>query len=225
MKNLKNIIIISGLFIATANASYAFDISNIKNIFFKSQAPTTAESKVEMNTRVMTEIAPMSAISEPTNTNSTTSINIISTSTISASSSTVTKDTEIKNTDTCTVKKVKLNAKKDNVIKVSKQQKEDISKINITLVTVIENSDSEEDSKLISAKLETLNKEVGDVEEKQKEIVSTISSTTQMQCVNKNFDNNITKIKKLEAENKIQLAEVKDFLQNDLKETLRSIER
>ena len=68
-----------------------------------------------------------------------------------------------------------------------------------------------------------MKKEVRDVIAKQNEMVALIASTTEMNCNTKAFEKNLLKIKKLEDEKKIQLSEVKDFLNKDIKETLKQI--
>jgi hypothetical protein len=217
MKKIINLSLISLTIALATSTSYAFDFSDIKGIFFK-------ESKDKKETVI-------EVMSTPSASNSVATSAMLRTMPISASTtnqkSTSSKekdlvDSEIKKDDKCEVKKSKLNIKKDALIKANQSQKDDTNKIIENLETIA-GSSYEDDIKIINEKVEELKKEVSDVTAKQNEMITLIASTTEMNCNSKVFEKNLLKIKKLADEKKVQLSEVKDFLNKDIKDTLKQI--
>ena len=200
MKKILKLSLITLSIAITANTSFAFDFSDIKGVFWKE-----SKDKKEIS------IVPLATTSQ-----------VNATTTNQKASTTKDLDTEIKKDDKCEIKKSKLKAKKEALIKAGNSQKEDTEKIIISLETIAENS-YEDEIKIINEKVETLKKEVSEVKVKQNEIISLIASTTEMNCTHKSFEKNLIKIKKLEDEKKIEQSEVKDFLNKDIKETLKQI--
>ncbi len=213
MKKLINLSLISLTIVLATNTSYAFDFSDIKGIFWK-------ESKEKKETVI--EVSASSAVPAAA---VLMKASITATATNQKSTSTKEKevvDTEIRKDDKCDIKKIKLSLKKEALAKANASQKEDTDKIISSLESIAENS-YEDEIKIINEKVETLKKEVNDVSAKQNEMITLIASTTEMSCNSKAFEKNLTKIKKLEDEKKVQLSEVKDFLNKDIKETLKQI--
>lgn len=213
MKKIINLSLISLTIALATNTSYAFDFADIKGIFWK-------ENK-DKKERVI-EVSASSAVPAAT---VIMRASVTATTTNQKSTSIKEKevlDSEIKKDEKCEVKKSKLNIKKEILIKANVSQKEDTDKIISNLENIAENS-YEDDIKIINEKIEILKKEVKDVSAKQNEMITLIASTTEMNCNSKAFDKNLTKIKKLEDEKKVQLSEVKDFLNKDIKEALKQI--
>ena len=212
MKKIINLSLISLTIALATSTSYAFDFSNIKSMFWK-ESKDKKEVVIEQANSVVATTTLLKAIQN------------IATSTNQKSTSSKEKDltdSEIKKDDKCEVKKLKLNIKKDSLVKASLAQKDDTNKIIENLETIADSS-YEDEIKIINEKVEDLKKEVRDVIAKQNEMVALIASTTEMNCNTKAFEKNLLKIKKLEDEKKIQLSEVKDFLNKDIKETLKQI--
>ena len=212
MKKIINLSLISITIILATSTSYAFDFSNIKGMFWK-ESKEKKEVVTEQASNVVATTTFLKAIQ-----NTATSTNQKSTS----SKEKDLADSEIKKDDKCEVKKSKLNIKKDVLVKASLAQKDDTNKIIENLETIADSS-YEDEIKIINEKVEDLKKEVSDVIAKQNEMVALIASTTEMNCNTKGFEKNLLKIKKLEDEKKIQLSEVKQFLNKDIKETLKQI--
>lgn len=212
MKKIINLSLISITIILATSTSYAFDFSNIKGMFWK-ESKEKKEVVTEQASNVVATTTLLKAIQ-----NTATSMNQKSTS----SKEKDLADSEIKKDDKCEVKKSKLNIKKDVLVKASLAQKDDTNKIIENLETIADSS-YEDEIKIINEKVEDLKKEVSDVIAKQNEMVALIASTTEMNCNTKGFEKNLLKIKKLEDEKKIQLSEVKQFLNKDIKETLKQI--
>lgn len=213
MKKIINLSLISLTIALATSTSYAFDFSDIKGMFWK-ESKEKKETVVEVSA---SSAVPAAAVIMRASAPSTTT-NQKATS----SKEKEVADTEIKKDDKCEVKKSKLNVKKETLVKAAISQKEDTDKIISNLENIAESS-YEDDIKIINEKVETLKKEVSDVSIKQNEMITLIASTTEMNCNNKAFDKNLLKIKKLEDEKKVQLSEVKDFLNKDIKDTLKQI--
>ena len=213
MKKIINLTLISLTIALVTNTSSAFDFSDIKGMFWK-ENKDKKEVVIELSATNTLPITPVlvKAILTATGTNQKAVY----------SKEKELSDSEIKKDDKCEIKKAKLNIKKEALIKANASQKEDTDKIISNLENIAEGS-YESDIKIINEKVETLKKEVGDVSVKQNEMITLITSTTEMNCNSKAFEKNLTKIKKLEDEKKVQLSEVKDFLNKDIKETLKQI--
>lgn len=213
MKKIINLSLISLTIALATNTSYAFDFSDIKGIFWK-ESKDKKETVIEVSA---SSAVPTAAVLVRASLTATTT-NQKATSSKEKEIS----DNEIKKDEKCEVKKSKLNIKKETLIKANISQKEDTDKIISNLENIAENS-YEDDIKILNEKIETLKKEVRDVSAKQNEMITLIASTTEINCNSKAFEKNLIKIKKLEDEKKVQLSEVKDFLNKDIKETLKQI--